>query len=51
MTVADVRAHCDGRIAGYKIPRRVIVRSEPLPRNATGKLLKAVLKEMVLERS
>ena len=30
-------------LAYYKVPTHVEIRSEPLPRNATGKVLKAVL--------
>ena len=30
-------------LAYYKVPTHVEIRSEPLPRNATGKVLKSVL--------
>lgn len=33
------------RLAGYKVPARVYSQAEPLPRNATGKVLKSALKE------
>ncbi|GGU72842.1 fatty acid--CoA ligase [Pseudomonas laurentiana] len=33
------------RLAGYKVPARVYSQGEPLPRNATGKVLKSALKE------
>lgn len=38
----DVIAHCDGRLARYKIPREVVFVDE-LPHNAAGKLLKTRL--------
>ena len=44
LTAADVRAHLDGRLARYKIPRRIEF-AAGLPRNATGKLLRQQLRE------
>jgi HIP---CoA ligase len=41
---ADVLAFCRERLANYKVPRRVIFRAA-LPRNASGKVLKQVLRE------
>ncbi|MDI3340687.1 MAG: AMP-binding protein [Sphaerobacter sp.] len=41
----ELRAFCRERLAGYKIPSRVRVTREPLPRNAAGKLLRRVLRE------
>ncbi|HRO59181.1 MAG TPA: long-chain fatty acid--CoA ligase [Burkholderiaceae bacterium] len=38
----EVLAHCNGRLARYKIPREVVFAGE-LPHNAAGKLLKAQL--------
>jgi HIP---CoA ligase len=40
---ADVLAFCRERLAGYKVPRRVEFR-DALPRNASGKVLKRVLR-------
>jgi long-chain acyl-CoA synthetase len=37
--------HCRGRIAGYKVPRHVELRTEPLPKSAAGKVLKRRLRE------
>ncbi|MBO6513420.1 MAG: AMP-binding protein [Phycisphaerales bacterium] len=37
---------CRDRLAGYKVPRRV-VQVEALPRNATGKVLRRALSEML----
>lgn len=36
--------HCRDRIAGYKVPRSIDLRTEPLPRSAPGKLLKNELR-------
>ncbi len=36
---------CHGRIAGYKCPRSVEIRGEPLPLTAAGKVAKTVLRE------
>ncbi|MEI8155246.1 MAG: class I adenylate-forming enzyme family protein [Burkholderiales bacterium] len=44
MDAAAVQAFVAGRLAAYKVPVRVYVRSDPLPRNPTGKLLKSILK-------
>ncbi len=45
-TESELRAHAKRSLAGYKVPRRVIVR-EDLPTGPTGKLLKRKLKEWV----
>jgi acyl-CoA synthetase (AMP-forming)/AMP-acid ligase II len=43
-TAAALRAHCARHLADYKVPDFVELRSEPLPRNANGKLLKRLLR-------
>lgn len=43
----SIRAYCREHLADYKIPDYVTLQDEPLPRNANGKLVKAVLKERV----
>ena len=45
ISLETINAHCKGRIAGYKTPRRLVFRSDPLPRNATGKVLRQALRE------
>jgi acyl-CoA synthetase (AMP-forming)/AMP-acid ligase II len=43
LTEADLKAHCRGLIAGYKVPKRVYI--EPnLPQTASGKIQKAELR-------
>jgi acyl-CoA synthetase (AMP-forming)/AMP-acid ligase II len=43
LDVEEVRAFCAETLAYYKVPALVEIRSEPLPRNATGKVMKHVL--------
>jgi fatty-acyl-CoA synthase len=43
ITLEDVRAHLDGRIARYKMPKNVVAVDE-LPRTASGKVRKADLR-------
>jgi len=43
LTVESVRAFLADRLADYKLPRRVEVRSEALPRNSMGKIDKKAL--------
>jgi long-chain acyl-CoA synthetase len=40
-----LRAHCRGRIAGFKVPRSFELRAEPLPKSGAGKVLKNPLRE------
>jgi acyl-CoA synthetase (AMP-forming)/AMP-acid ligase II len=37
--------HCRGRLAGFKVPKRVIIIDE-MPRNASGKILKRDLRAL-----
>ena len=39
----ELRAHCRERLAGYKVPRDIHIRTD-LPRGPTGKILKRALK-------
>jgi long-chain acyl-CoA synthetase len=45
VTVDELMAHCKGLIAGYKVPKTIELRSEPLPKSGAGKLLKRELRE------
>ena len=42
----EVRAHVAGQLAAFKVPKKILFQTEPLPRNANGKILKPVLREM-----
>jgi long-chain acyl-CoA synthetase len=44
LTADDVRRWVAAELADFKVPAHVELRSEPLPRNASGKLLKNVLR-------
>ena len=41
---AALQAHCAARLADYKVPESVSWSTEPLPRNANGKLMKRLLR-------
>ena len=41
----ELRRWVAARLAGFKVPVRIQIRSEPLPRNANGKILKRDLRE------
>ena len=43
-TAEDLRAFCRGHLADFKVPEYVDIRSEPLPRNPAGKVLKNLLR-------
>ena len=43
LTEAAVREFCAASLASYKVPSVVEIRTEPLPRTATGKVMKQVL--------
>jgi acyl-CoA synthetase (AMP-forming)/AMP-acid ligase II len=45
VSAEELRAHCADRLARYKVPRYIWMRSEALPRNASGKFLKRQLRE------
>ncbi|MGW0783794.1 class I adenylate-forming enzyme family protein [Streptomyces sp. NPDC002913] len=50
VTADDLRAHVGRALAAFKVPAHVLVTGEPLPRNATGKILKRELRGAVQER-
>ncbi|MHA6195158.1 class I adenylate-forming enzyme family protein [Pseudomonas wadenswilerensis] len=47
-TAEEARAFVAARLAGYKVPAHVFRVSEALPRNASGKVLKDVLRQQLL---
>jgi long-chain acyl-CoA synthetase len=44
VSVDAIRAFCAARLANYKVPEFIELVTEPLPRNANGKLQKAMLR-------
>jgi long-chain acyl-CoA synthetase len=44
-TQAELVAHCRASIAGYKVPRSIEFRAEPLPTTPVGKIRKNVLRD------
>ncbi len=47
LTLEELRAQCAGRLGGFKIPKQLELR-DALPRNPSGKVLKRVLREELL---
>jgi fatty-acyl-CoA synthase len=45
VTAEQVTAHCRERLAGYKVPRHVIVVAEPLERMASGKIARRKIRD------
>jgi acyl-CoA synthetase (AMP-forming)/AMP-acid ligase II len=50
LSLEALQEHCRQKLAGFKVPKELIVRTE-LPRNPSGKILKRVLREAVAGRS
>ena len=44
VTADELRAHCRKHLADFKVPEYVEFRTDPLPRNPAGKVLKAALR-------
>jgi long-chain acyl-CoA synthetase len=44
VSAEELDRHCRSCLAGYKVPRRYVIRQDPLPRSAAGKLLKRELR-------
>ncbi len=49
LTAEELWAFLDGKIANFKIPTKVAITNEPLPRNAAGKFLKRELQQQVVK--
>jgi long-chain acyl-CoA synthetase len=41
----ELIAHCRRSLANYKVPRRVEISDNELPKSGTGKILKRILRE------
>jgi acyl-CoA synthetase (AMP-forming)/AMP-acid ligase II len=48
VTAEELRAHCRGLTAGFKVPKRIEISAEPLPKSGPGKILKRVLRDRAL---
>jgi long-chain acyl-CoA synthetase len=46
VSVAELQRHVAGQLAAFKVPVRIELRQEPLPRNANGKILKRELRAL-----
>ena len=44
-TASEIREFAGERLAGFKVPQYITFRTEPLPRNAGGKVLKPSLRK------
>lgn len=44
-TEEEIRSFCAQQLADYKVPRYIEIRSDPLPRNPGGKVMKDLLRE------
>jgi long-chain acyl-CoA synthetase len=44
VTAEELRGYAAERLAGFKVPKHIELRAEPLPRNANGKILKRELR-------
>jgi steroid-24-oyl-CoA synthetase len=40
----ELKRHVGSRLAAFKVPVRIVIRQDPLPRNANGKILKRDLR-------
>jgi long-chain acyl-CoA synthetase len=46
VSIAELQRHVAARLAAFKIPVRIEFRDDPLPRNASGKIMKRELREV-----
>jgi O-succinylbenzoic acid--CoA ligase len=46
VTAESVRAFCAEHLSDYKVPERIMISVQPLPRNPNGKILKEALRLM-----
>ncbi len=45
LTEAELIAHCRKNLTGYKVPRDIVFRAEPLPKSNIGKILRRQVRE------
>jgi len=48
LTLDEIVAYCTGKLAKFKIPKKLIITEQPLPRTGAGKLLKRAVREQVM---
>ncbi len=48
VTEEELRAHVAERLAAFKVPVRIDLQTEPLPRNANGKMMKIAIREQMV---
>ena len=46
LSLDALQQHCRSRLAGFKVPKEMLVRTQ-LPRNPSGKILKRVLRDEI----
>jgi long-chain acyl-CoA synthetase len=51
VTEAELQAHVGERLASFKVPSRITIVDAPLPRNASGKILKRELRDTITSRT
>jgi long-chain acyl-CoA synthetase len=51
LSAEELRKHVATKLAAFKVPSRLWLRTEPLPLGATGKIMKRELREQVLSTS
>jgi long-chain acyl-CoA synthetase len=49
LSEAELQAHVGERLAGFKVPSRIIFTDDQLPRGATGKILKRELRDQLAD--
>jgi len=50
LTTEDLLAHCRKQLTGYKMPRIIEFRTEPLPKTNVGKVLRRLLRDQSAEK-
>jgi long-chain acyl-CoA synthetase len=45
LTAEELIRHCRAHLTGYKVPKQVVFRDEPLPKTNVGKVLRRVLRD------
>ena len=45
LTAEQLIAHCRRQLTGYKLPRQVLFRDEPLPKSPVGKILRRLVRD------